>query len=331
MPLSRRVRLGLALALLGAAQGALAQKPAAAGTWPDRPVRFIAPYPPGGSTDILARAMAQKLAEMFGQSFIVDNRAGAGGNIGSEIVAKAAPDGYTLLLAPVSPMAINVSLYGAKLPFNPEKDFEPITLLAKVPLVVTVQGASPHRTLMDLVNAAKANPGKLAYGSSGNGSSNHLTGELLKANAGIDMIHVPFKGGAPGLVALMAGQMDMMIAQVPSVAALAKSGRVRALAVSGARRSPGLPEVPTMIEAGVPNMDATSWYCVVATAGTPKPVIDRLHAAFMKILQTAEVRDRLTAEGAVIESTTPEELRRFVRAEIEKWAKAVKFSRAKLD
>jgi len=329
--MARSARLGLALLLLLPVSGVHAQRPAPHANWPERPVRFIAPYPPGGSTDILARAMAQKLAEMFNQSFIVDNRAGAGGNIGSEIAAKAPPDGYTLLLAPVSPMAINVSLYGRKLPFNPEKDFEPITLVAKVPLVAAVQGSSPHRTLLDLVNAAKANPGKLSYGSSGNGSSNHMIGELLKANAGIDMIHVPYKGGAPGLVALMAGQMDMMVAQVPSVAALSKSGRVRALAVSGTRRSPGLPDTPTMIEAGVANMDATSWYCVVTTAGTPKPIVDKLHAALMKILQTQDVRDRLTAEGAVVESTTPEELRRFVRSEIEKWARAVTFARAKLD
>jgi tripartite-type tricarboxylate transporter receptor subunit TctC len=324
--------LGVALALV-ATPAAIAQRPSpeAVARWPDKPVRFIAPYAAGGTTDILARAMAQKLTEAFGQSFIVDNRPGAGGNIGSELVAKAPPDGYSLLLAPISPLAINVSLYGRKLPFNPEKDFAPITLVAKVPLVIVVQGSSPHRTLMDLVNAAKASPGKLVYGSSGNGSSNHLTGELLKANAKIDMIHIPFKGGAPGLVSLMSGQLDMMVAQVPSVQAMHRSGRVRVLAVSGAKRSPGLPDVPTIIKAGVPDMDATSWYSVVTTAGTPKPIVDRLHAALMKILRSPEIQDRLLAEGAAVEPTTPDELRRFIRAEIEKWAIAVRFSGAKLD
>jgi tripartite-type tricarboxylate transporter receptor subunit TctC len=306
-----------------------AQAPA----WPDKSktIRFIIPYAPGGSTDLLGRTMAQKLSEALGMSVVPDNRAGAGGNVGAEIAAKSLPDGYTIVIAPVSPMAINVSLYAGKMKFNPLTDFEPITLVAKVPLLLVTHPSVPAKNLRELTALARAKPGKLTYGSAGSGSSNHMIGELYKAAAGIDMVHIPYKGGAPALVALMSGDVDMVVAQVPSGAVLIKAGRVRGIAVSGDKRSPALPDVPTMIESGLPGFDATSWYCVVAPAGTPKPVIARLHAELVKALNSPDVRKRLIDEGADVQTTTPEELMAFVRSEIPKWEKAVKLSGAKVD
>ncbi len=321
-----RLAAGIASAAIAfVSQLAYAQK------YPEKPIRFIAPYAPGGTTDLLTRAIAQKMTDALGVSVVADNRPGAGGNIGAEIAARSPPDGYTILLAPVSPMAINVSLYGNKMTFNPEKDFSPITLVAKVPLVLIVHPSVPVKNVKELIALAKAKPGQLNYGSAGNGSSNHLIGEMLKAAAKIDMLHIPYKGGGPAMVALMSGQLDMFVGQVPSTAPMVKSGRIRAIAISGAKRSPALPEVPTIAESGLPGFEATSWYCIVAPAGVPKPIITRLHSELIKILNTPDIRDRLIAEGADVETTTPEELMAFVRAEIPKWAKAVKDSGAKLD
>ena len=316
---------------VAAAAIALVSYSALAQRYPEKTIRFIAPYAPGGSTDLLTRSLAQKLTEYLGQTVVADNRPGAGGNVGAEIAAKAAPDGYTILLAPVSPMAINVTLYGKKLPFNPEKDFAPITLVAKVPLVVVVNLAVPAKTLQEFITLAKSRPGKMTYGSSGNGSSNHMTGAMLMSAAQLDMVHVPYKGGGPGMIALLGGEIDMMVAQIPSSRQLHMSGKVRALALSGAKRSAALPDVPTMIESGLPGFEATSWYCVVAPAGTPKAIIDRLNAEIVKALNTPEMRQRLADDGAEVESSTPAELARFVHAEIAKWAKAVKDSGARID
>ena len=316
---------------VAAAAIALVSYSALAQRYPEKTIRFIAPYAPGGSTDLLTRSLAQKLTEYLGQTVVADNRPGAGGNVGAEIAAKAAPDGYTILLAPVSPMAINVTLYGKKLPFNPEKDFAPITLVAKVPLVVVVNLAVPVKTLQEFITLAKSRPGKMTYGSSGNGSSNHMTGAMLMSAAQLDMVHVPYKGGGPGMIALLGGEIDMMVAQIPSSRQLHMSGKVRALALSGAKRSAALPDVPTMIESGLPGFEATSWYCVVAPAGTPKAIIDRLNAEIVKALNTPEMRQRLADDGAEVESSTPAELARFVHAEIAKWAKAVKDSGARID
>ena len=304
---------------------------AAAQGYPEKTIRFIAPYAPGGSTDLLTRTLAQKLTVSLGQTVVADNRPGAGGNVGADIVAKAAPDGYTILLAPVSPMAINVSLYGKKLPFNPERDFAPITLVAKVPLVIVLNLGVPAKTLQEFIALAKSRPGKMTYGSSGNGSSNHLTGAMLMSAAQLDMVHVPYKGGAPGMVALLGGDVDMMVAQIPSSRQLHTSGKVRAVAVSGAKRSAALPDVPTMIESGLVGFEATSWYCVVAPAGTPKAIIERLNTEIVKALNTPEMRQRLADDGAEVEPSTPAELARFVHAEIAKWAKAVKDSGARID
>ncbi len=236
-----------------------------------------------------------------------------------------------MLIAPISPMAINVSLYAGQMKFNPETDFAPITLVAKVPLLLVSHPSVPAKNLKELIALAKARPGRLTYGSAGSGSSNHMVGEMLKMAAGIDMLHIPYKGGAPALIALMAGDVDLVVAQVPSGAALIRSGRVRGIAVSGDRRSPALPEVPTINESGLPGFDATSWYCIVVPAGTPRPIIARLHTELVKILQSPEVRERLVAEGADVQTTTPEELAAFVRSEIRKWAQVVKASGAKVD
>jgi len=319
--------------LVGLVSAAVALAPqwAAAEGYPDKPIRFVVPYAAGGTTDLLSRAIAQKLSEALGQGVVPDNRPGAGGNVGAEIVAKSPPDGYTMLMAPVSPMAINVTLYGSKLTFNPEKDFAPVTLVAKVPLVVVVNPSVPAKTLLELIALAKAKPGQLNYGSAGNGSSNHLVGEMLKTAAGIDMVHIPYRGGGPGMMALVAGQIEVLIGQVPTVTPMVNAGRLRALAVSGARRSPALPEVPTMAEAGLPGFDATAWYSIVVPAGTPKPIISRLNAELVKILKSPDIRARLVSEGAEVETSTPEELGAFVHTEIQKWSKAVKESGTKID
>lgn len=309
----------------------LASQFAVAGDYPEKPIRFVVPYAAGGTTDLLSRAIAQKLSEAIGQAVVPDNRPGAGGNVGAEIVARAAPDGYTMLMAPVSPMAINVALYGNKMSFNPEKDFAPVTLVAKVPLVLVVHPSLPVKTLQELIALAKSKPGQLDYGSAGNGSSNHLVGEMLKNAAGIDLVHIPYRGGGPAMMAVAGGQIHMLVGQVPTVASMVTSGRLRAIAVSGAKRSPALPEVPTMAESGLPGFDATAWYSIVVPAGTPKPIIARLHLELLKILNSQDIRARLISEGADVETSTPEELAAFVRAEIPKWAKAVTDSGAKLD
>jgi len=319
------------LAGLAAAACALAPLCSLAQNYPDRPIRFVVPYAAGGTTDLLSRAIAQKLAESLGQAVVPDNRPGAGGNVGAEIVARAPADGYTLLMAPVSPMAINVTLYGSKMAFNPERDFAPVTLVAKVPLVLVVHPSVPARTLQELIALAKSKPGQLNYGSAGNGSSNHLVGEMFKTAAGIDLVHIPYRGGGPGMMALVAGQIDLLVGQVPTVTPMVNAGRLRAIAVSGARRSPALPEVPTMAESGLPGFDATAWYSIVVPAGTPKAIISRLHAELVKILKTPDIRERLISEGADVETSTPEELAAFVRAEIPKWSKAVRDSGTKLD
>jgi tripartite-type tricarboxylate transporter receptor subunit TctC len=304
---------------------------AAAQTYPDKSIRFICPYAPGGTTDILTRAIAQKLSESMKQSVVVENRAGAGGNIGSEVAAKAPPDGYTILMAPVSPLAINPSLYGSKMPFNPQRDFQPLTLVAKVPLVLATHPVVPVKNVKELIAFAKARPGKLTYGSSGNGSSNHLIGEMFKAAAGVNIVHVPYKGSGPSIIALLSGELDMIVGQIPSVLSQVNAHRIRALAISGAKRSPAMRDVPTLNESGLPGFDATSWYAVVAPAGIPRPIVDRLHAELVKAINSSEVRGRLTDEGADIETTTPDALAQFVRGELDKWAKAVKVSGAKLD
>ena len=299
--------------------------------YPDKPIRLIVQSPAGGTADFIARLIAHKLGEALGQSVVADNRAGAAGTVSAEITAQAAPDGYTLLVASVSLMAINVTLREGKLTYNPEKDFTHISLTGKVPLAVSVLPAFPAKTFKELVAYAKSRPGKISYGSAGTGSSNHVVGELLKTEAGIDMVHIPFKGGAPAMAALLAQQLELYIATVPTIVPMVQAGRIRALAVSSARRSAALPDVPTMSEAGMPGFDTTSWFCIVGPAGLPKPIVARLNTEIVKILNSPESRERLISQGVNVESTTPEQLTAFVRAEIQKMRKSVKFSGALVD
>ena len=318
--------IGLVIALTG-----ISVFPAFAQNYPERAVRMIVPFAPGGTTDVLARILGQRLGENLGQQVLMDNRAGAAGNLGTAIAAKAPPDGYTLLLGVVSPLAINVSLYGSKLPYSPVRDFAPISLITKVPQVIALHPSVPARTVSQLIALAKAHPGKMTFGSAGNGTSNHLVGELLKTMTGIKMVHIPYKGAGPASIAVFSGEIDMMISGPPAVMGFFKQGRLYPLAVTSATRSPSLPAVPTMIESGLPGFEATAWYCMMAPAGTPRPIIDVVRVALIKALDTPQVKHRLFDEGAAAESSTPEELGAFIKAEIDKWEKAVKLAGVKLD
>lgn len=294
--------------------------------YPGKPVRLIVPFSPGGTTDILARTLGQALGENLGQQVVSDNRAGASGNLGTALAARAAPDGYTLLLGVISPLAINVTLFGSQLPYNPEKDFAPISLITKIPQVISLHPSVPAKTVRDLIALAKAQPNKLNFGTAGRGTSNHLVAELLKAAAGIQMVHVPFKGAGPASIGVISGEVDMMVSAPPAVINHFRNGRLRALAVSSIKRSPALPDVPTIAESGIPGFDATAWYCLVAPAGTPAPIIQQLNGALIRAMENPAVRSKLLADGAETESSTPEELRDFIRDEIKKWAKAIKLA-----
>ena len=318
-------RVAILAMLLALCEGTYAQK------YPDRPIRLIAQSPAGGTADLIARVVAQKLGDVLGQSVVVDNRAGAAGIVSAEITAHAAPDGYTLLVVGPPPLSTSVTLREGKLTYNPEKDFTFITLTGKVPLALSVLPAFPAKTMKDFIAFAKAKPGYINYGSAGTGSTNHITGELLKTEAGIDMTHVPFKGGAPAMAALLGGQLEVYIATIPTIMPMVKVGRIRAIAVSSSKRSAALPEVPTMAESGVPGFEMTSWFCVLGPAGMPKPIVARLNTEIVNALNSSEARNRLVEAGVNVETTTPEELRTFVLAEIQKMRKVVKSSGAKVD
>src|SRR5438477_3040941 len=298
-------------------------------TYPTKPIRLVVPFPPGGATDILARDVAQKLTEAWGQAVIVDNRPGAGGNIGSELVAKSAPDGYTLEMGTVGTHAINASLY-AKMPYDHVKDFTPIILVASVPNVLVVNPAVPVNSVRELIAYAKANPGKLNFASSGSGTSVHLSGELFKVMAGVQMTHVPYKGSSPALTDLIGGQVQLMFDNLPSSLAFIKAGKLRALAVTSASRAPALPDVPTVADT-VPGFEASSWFGVLAPAGTPPEIIARINGEVTKWLATPEAKEKLTAQGANVAGGTPQDFAKHIQAETAKWAKVVKESGAKVD
>jgi len=303
---------------------------AAAQNYPARPVRLIVPFPAGGTTDILARAIAQKLSEGLGQQFVVDNRPGAGGNIGADFVAKAPPDGYTLLMGTVGTQAINTSLY-AKMPYDAAKDFAPVVLVAGVPNVLVVNTALPVRTVADLVKLAKEKPGTINFASSGNGTSIHLSGELFKVMTGVQMSHVPYKGSAPALVDLIGGQVQVMFDNLPSALPHVKSGKLRAVAVTSTKRAPALPDVPTIAESGVPGFEATSWFGILGPAGTPRDVVTKINAEANKALQSSEMKEKLLSQGAEAAGGSPEQFGDYIKSETVKWAKVVKESGAKVD
>ena len=327
---TRRFALGTiaSAAVLGA--GLLTHTAAMAQAYPSKPVTIVVPFAAGGTTDILARIIGQALTAELGQSVVVDNRAGAGGNIGGQAAAKAAPDGHTLFMGTVGTHAINASLY-KKMPFDPVKDFAPLTRVANVPNLLVANPAQPYKSVKDLIAYAKANPGKVNFGSSGNGSSIHLSGELFKSLAKVDMQHVPYKGSAPAVTDLLGSQIGIMFDNMPSAIQHVRSGKLVPLAVTTAKRSPELPNVPTIAEAGVPGYEATSWFGMFAPAGTPAPVLAKLNAAIVKLLAQPDVKKKINEQGAEVYSETPEQFAAFIQAESVKWGKVVKESGASLD
>ena len=311
-------------ALLAASAAAFAQP------YPSKPIRLIVPFPPGGSADILARAIGQKAGEGLGQPFVVENRPGAGTAIGADALAKSAPDGYAVMIGTVSSHAINPAL-NPKLPYDPLKDFTPVSLVATIPFAMIVHPSVPAKNVQEFIALAKTKPGSLNYSSAGNGTSNHLAGELLKSMARVDIVHVPYKGSAPALNDLIAGQVSLMFDLVLTAAPHVKSGAVRGLAVTGAQRSSALPELPTVAESGVPGYEVSAWFGIFAPAGLAQPVVQRLNAEFVKGLQQPDLRQRLASQGAEPLTSTPEEFGSYLRSEIAKWAKVVKESGMKVD
>jgi tripartite-type tricarboxylate transporter receptor subunit TctC len=305
--------------------------------WPNKPVRIVVPFAPGGTTDILARAVAPELTRVFGQSFFVDNKAGAGGNLGADIVAKSANDGYTLLMGTVGTHGINRALYN-KLPFDPIKDFAPITVVAGVPNVMIMNAdtakARNINSVADFITYAKANPGKLNMASSGNGTSIHLAGELFKSMSGTFMVHFPYRGSNPALLDMLGGSMDVMFDNLPSSIPHIKSGKLKALAVTSNQRSAALPDLPTIEEAGGPLMkgyEASSWFGLLAPAGTSSDVVHRIQQEVAKSLSTPAIKEKLLSQGAIPGGNTPEEFAKLIDAEHRKWAQVVKASGAKVD
>jgi tripartite-type tricarboxylate transporter receptor subunit TctC len=292
-----------------------------------KPVRLVVPFAAGGSTDIIARVLGQKLNEMWGQPVLVDNRAGGSTVIGTEIVAKAPPDGHTLLVTP-APFTIVPSL-AAKLPYDPQKDFEPITLINTTPLVVVVHPGVPAKSVKELVALAKSKPGVLNYGSSGTGGSNHLAGELFNAMAGVKMVHVPYKGNAPALTDLIGGHVDAVFNGLTSALPFIKSGKLRALGVTSLNRSASLPGTPTLDEAGLKGFQAVAWNGLTAPARTPKNVVDRINADVLKVIRAPELVEKLKAEGSDPVGSTVEQYTRFLREEIAKWNKVIRLANIK--
>jgi tripartite-type tricarboxylate transporter receptor subunit TctC len=307
---------------------AIAASTAMAQQYPARPVRFVVPFAPGGSVDTLARTIGPRLADVMGQQIVVDNRPGGNGDIGMLIVAKAPPDGYTMLLGYIANLAIAPSLY-PKMPYDPARDYSPVTQIATSPNVMTAHPSVPARGLQELIALAKAKPGSVNFASTGVASVGHLTGELLNSLAGMKMTHVPYKGGGQAIIDLVGGHVQVMFSGFSAAMPHIKSGKARALATTGARRSPALPDVATIAEQGFPGVEATAWYGVLVPAGTPRPVVVRLHGELVKILKLPDVVQRLDALGFEMVGSTPEQFAAYMRAETVKWAKVVKASGAK--
>lgn len=329
MRVTRRICVSaVALAALGWS-GVWAQS-----AWPNKPVKIVVPFAPGGTTDILARAVAPELTKAFGQTFIVENKAGAGGNVGADMVAKSAPDGYTLLMGTVGTHGINRALYD-KLPYDPIKDFAPITLVAGVPNVMVINAerakALGINNVADFIRVAKANPGKLNMASSGNGTSIHLSGELFKSLSGTYMVHFPYRGSSPALLDMVAGNMDVMFDNLPSSLPHIRSGKLKALGVTSLQRSGAVPDVPTIDEAGLKGFDATSWFGLLAPAGTPADIVSRIQQETAKSFATPAIKEKLLSQGAIPGGNTPAEFARMIDAEHKKWAEVVKASGAKVD
>jgi len=332
IPSSRFARRALvasvALAGLAAALPAQAQSPAA--NYPNKPITIVVPFAAGGTTDILARLVGQYLGTELGQPVLVDNRLGAGGNIGGQVAARAPADGYTLFMGTVGTHAINQSLY-KKMPFDPIKDFAPISRVANVPNLLVANPQQPYKNVQELIAYARANPGKVNFGSSGNGSSIHLSGELFKLMTKTDMVHVPYKGSAPAMNDLLGNQIAIMFDNMPSAIQHVRSGKLRPLAVTTAKRSPELPDVPTIAEAGVPGYEATSWFGLLAPAATPADIVNKIDAALIKVYANPELRKKIADQGAEPVVEKPAEFAAFIKAETAKWGKVVQASGATVD
>lgn len=322
---SRRNLLAAAAALIvvSTATAGLAQ------SYPSKPVRVVVPYPPGGSTDIVARVIGEQLSQSMGQRFVVDNRPGAGGNIGMQLAAGAEPDGYTVVVGTTA-HAINMTLF-KDLPYDTVKDFEPIALLTEIPLILVVNPAVEAQSVADLIALAKERPGTLNVASSGNGQSTHLAAEMFNAMAGIKLTHVPYKGSAPAITDVMAGHVQLMFDTVMSALPHVQAGKLRALAVSSAERAPVAPDVPTIAEAALPGYEAIAWNGLFAPAGTPRAIIDQLNAEVVRALQSEKVKEQLASLGATAQPTTPSDFSTYVRDEVAKWAKVVKESGATVE
>jgi len=325
--LSALVTACIAAAVLPAAGAQTSNKPG--GVYPSKPVRLIVPFAPGGSNDIMGRITAQKLTESFGQQVIVDNRAGASGIVGTEIAAKAPPDGYTVLMMSLT-LTVNPSLY-KKLAYDTVKDLAPVTLVASAPLMLVVHPSIPAKSVNEFIAFAKANPGKLNFGSGGAGATPHLAGEMLKMMARLQMTHVPYKGGGPALADLIGGQIQVMLENLPSTLPHVKAGRLRALALTGLKRSPLVPDLPTLDEAGLKGYEIVGWNGLFVPSGTPQNIIAYLHGLTVKMLAQAEVKERLATLGAEGVGSSPDEFRAFVKAEITKWARVVKEAGLKVE
>ncbi|MFL5235321.1 MAG: Bug family tripartite tricarboxylate transporter substrate binding protein [Microvirga sp.] len=325
----RQTAAALSLALALTATAAPAAPPA--DTYPSRIVKLIVPFPAGGTTDIFARHIGDRLAKAFGHNFVIDNRGGAGGNIGSDAVAKADPDGYTLLVGTVGTHAINTSLY-TRMPYDPVRDFAPVAYLAGVPNIMEVNPNNVKATTVkEFIAEAKAAPKKLSFASSGNGTSIHLSGEMFKQMTGVELVHVPYRGSAPAVNDLIAGQVDVMFDNLPSSIEQVRGGNLRAIAVTSLKRSVALPDVPTIDESGLQGFDASSWFAIFAPAKTPPEIVQKLNAEVLKALADPELQKRFADIGGEIRPYKPDELAAFVKAEIEKWAKVVKTSGAKIE
>ena len=302
---------------------AIAASAASAQHYPARPVRLIAPFPAGGGVDIVARQIAQRLSERWGEQVVVDNRPGATGIIGTELAAQSTPDGYTIVMGNVATHAVNVSLH-SKLPYDPVKDFAPITLVARVPEMLVVNPSMPAKSVKDLIALAKSRPKQLTFGSAGAGSPPHLAGELFQVLANVQLVHVPYKGSSPALIDLMGGQIDMYFSNILSAMVHVKSGKLRALGVTSAKRSVVAPDVPTIAEAGLPGYEEYNWYGLLAPRGTPKAILDKLHSDVVAVVHSRELEERMTRDGAEVIGSTPQEFAKFIKSETDKYARVIK-------
>jgi tripartite-type tricarboxylate transporter receptor subunit TctC len=298
--------------------------------YPAKPIRLVVPFPPGGGTDILARVLGQKLTESLGQPVVVENKPGAGGNIGVDAVAKSQPDGYTIVMGQTSNLAVNPTLY-PKLPYNPLKDLAPISLVASAPLVMVVAASSPFKSFDDVVAAAKAKPGDVTFASPGSGTVAHLSGELLQRAANVKFQHIPYKGASQALTDVMGGQVQLYMSSVPTALSQIKAGRIRPLVVTSTKRVADLPDVPTVAESGFKDFEASTWFGLLARAGTPQPIIARLDSEVQRALQAPVVREKIASEGAEVLTSTPEQFAALLKQEIERWAPIVRESGAKVD